>query len=484
MSKNSSFLVARLAMIASVGGLLFGYDTAVISGAISSIDLYFIDPLHLPETAHNTLAGFTVSSALFGCVLGAAAAGWTANRYGRRAALILAAVLFLLSAIGSAVPELGLGAIGQMGSEALIPFSLYRILGGVGIGLASMISPLYIAEIAPHAVRGRLVSYNQMAIVTGIVTVYFVNWAIARQGDDSWLHTLGWRLMFASEALPAALFLLLLMAVPDTPRWLVLKGRDEEAGALLRELEGEASGRQALAEIEASLIQRTRPLFSFGAGVVVVGILLSVFQQAVGINAVLYYAPSIFSNMGVTEQGALLQTVLVGAVNMLATLVAIFTVDRWGRKPLLITGGLVMAVAMGSLATCFQLGVLGLPALIAVLVYIAGFALSWGPVAWVLLAEIFPNSIKGKALSIAVAAQWLANITVSWSFKVLDGNSWLTATFHHGFAYWLYAVISVLAAIFVARFVPETKGRTLESIQTFWVSPSDGLPSSVPEAAD
>jgi SP family xylose:H+ symportor-like MFS transporter len=468
MSTTTNPLVTRLTLIASLGGLLFGYDTAVISGAVASIDAYFIEPQNLAETARNSLSGFTISSALFGCIIGAAIAGGLANRYGRRAALMFAAVLFLVSSIGSAVPELGLGAIGKMGPDALLPFIFYRMLAGTGIGLASMISPLYIAEIAPRAIRGRLVSYNQMAIVTGIVTVYFVNWAISRQGDEAWLHAVGWRLMLASAAVPAALFLLLLLRVPDSPRWLVLKGRDAEAGALLARLEGAAEAPAALKEIEASLVERTQPLLSFGATVVVVGVLLSVFQQAVGINAVLYYAPAIFRNMGLTGEVALLQTVLIGAVNLLATLIAIFTVDHWGRKPLLIWGALLMALAMAALATCFQVNALGLGALVAVLVYIAGFALSWGPVTWVLLSEIFPNSIKGKALSIAVAAQWVANLAVSWSFKVLDGNAALTALFHHGFAYWLYAGSSVLAAVFVARFVPETKGRSLESIETFW----------------
>ncbi|AXQ28576.1 D-xylose transporter XylE [Solimonas sp. K1W22B-7] len=478
MSGNDSGLVTRLTLVATLGGLLFGYDTAVISGAVGAIDAYFIAPQGLGETAANSLAGFTVSSALFGCILGAMISGAVSTRYGRRAALILAAALFLVSSVGSALPELGLGAIGAMGPDALLPFILYRILGGIGIGLASMVSPLYIAEIAPREARGRLVSCNQMAIVIGIVLVYFVNWWIARQGDSAWLHASGWRWMFASAALPAGLFLALLMAVPDTPRSLVFRGREAEAQGLLQRLNGAEEGARTLAEIRDSLVERTQPLLSFGGKVLVVGIMLSVLQQAVGINAVLYYAPTIFQNMGATGDTALLQTVLVGSVNLLATLIAIFTVDRWGRKPLLILGGLQMGLAMAALAVCFQVQALGSTALLAVLVYIAGFALSWGPVTWVLLAEIFPNSIKGKALSIAVAAQWLANLAVTWSFKVLDGNSWLISLFNHGFTYWLYAVVSVLSAVFVARMVPETKGRSLESIEGFWTR----RPSAAPAA--
>lgn len=471
-------VATRLTLVATFGGLLFGYDTAVISGAVGAIDAYFIDPMQLEETARNSWSGFTVSSALLGCILGSAAAGWIATQFGRRAALILAASLFLLSALGSSVPELGLGPVGGMGPDALLAFNLYRILGGIGVGLASMVSPMYIAEIAPRGTRGRLVSYNQMAIVIGIVLVYFVNWLIALQGDEAWLNRIGWRLMFASELLPAALFLLLLLRVPDSPRWFVQRGHDDQAQALLLRLEDAASAQQSMLEIRASLAARSQPLLGFGGGVIVVGILLSVFQQAVGINAVLYYAPAIFRNMGAGSESALLQTVLVGSVNMLATLIAIRTVDHWGRKPLLIAGGAGMALAMAALALCFQLQTLGVGALLCVLAYIACFAFSWGPVVWVLLSEIFPNSIKGKALSLAVAAQWIANLLVSWSFKILDGNALLTEVFHHGFAYWLYAALSALAAIFVWRWVPETKGRTLESIQGIW-----GKPLPVPGAA-
>jgi SP family xylose:H+ symportor-like MFS transporter len=465
---STTATATRLTLVATLGGLLFGYDTAVISGAVSAIDATFVAPRGLSETAHNALTGLTISSALMGCILGAAIAGFVADRFGRRGALRMAAAAFVVSSIGAAWPETGLGL---HGADALPAFIAYRVLGGIGIGLASMAAPLYIAEIAPHDHRGRLVAYNQMAIVIGIVGVYFVNWLIARQGDEAWLHETGWRLMFASAAVPAALFLALLFTVPDSPRWLMLRGDEPEAIALLKIL-GEEPER-VLAEIRASLAERTgdQPLMSFGLTVIVVGILVSVFQQVVGINAVLYYAPEIFRNMGSSGDTAFLQTVLVGAVNMLATLIAIFTVDRWGRKPLLIVGGFGMGAAMATLALCFQLQALGLIALGAMLVYIASFALSWGPVVWVLLAEMFPNAIRGKALALAVAAQWLANVAVTWSFKVLDGNTALTAVFHHGFPYWVYAAMSVLAAFFVWRWVPEAKGRTLEEIESFWVRP-------------
>lgn len=461
-------LVTALTLIATLGGLLFGYDTAVISGAVGAIDANFIAPQHLSETARDALSGFTVSSALFGCVIGGAAAGWISTALGRRRGLILAALLFLVSALGASVPEFGLGPIGGMGAAALTPFNIYRIIGGIGVGVASMLSPLYIAEISPQASRGRMVSYNQMAIVVGIVGVYFVNWAIARQGDEAWLMSTGWRLMFASEAIPAALFLVLLTFAPESPRWLVMKGRDQQALSVLRRLDDEGEAEHTFAEIGRSLVVRSEPLFTYGVAVVLAGLALSVFQQAVGINAVLYYAPAIFRNMGASNDSAMLQTVLVGVVNVLFTLVAIATVDQWGRKPLLIVGALGMAAAMFALGWLFTAGSVGIGALIAILIYIAAFAMSWGPVVWVLLSEMFPNSIKGRALPIAVTAQWLANLAVSWTFKLLDGSSALNAVFHHGFAYIVYGAMSVLAAVFVWRAIPETKGRSLETMDEAW----------------
>src|SRR3984957_10786707 len=473
MTENNKSLITGLTFVATLGGLLFGYDTAVISGAVSSIDANFIDPLHLSETARSSLSGWTVSSALFGCIIGAVIAGWVSNAIGRKGGMLVAGVLFLLSAAGSAFPEIGLGPIGAMGAKALTPFIVYRILCGVGVGIASMLSPLYIAEIAPSQIRGRLVSFNQLSIVLGMLLVYFVNWAIASQGDDAWVRTTGWRLMLASEAIPALLFLALLLLVPDTPRWLVMKGRNEKALVVLTRLVGIDEARATIAEIETTLVVRTHsagaPLFAFGPLVIVAGILLSVFQQFVGINAVLYYAPLMFKNMGATTDTALWQTIIVGLANVVFTLIAILTVDRLGRKPLLIGGGLVMGIAMIMLGFLFQAKAVGTVALTAVVVYIAGFALSWGPVTWVLLSEMFPNSIKNKALAIAVAAQWIANLLVSWSFKVVDGNSMLNASFNHGFAYWIYGGMSVLAAAFVYFYVPETKRRTLEGIQQLWL---------------
>jgi SP family xylose:H+ symportor-like MFS transporter len=276
--------------------------------------------------------------------------------------------------------------------------------------------------------------------------------------------------MFLSEALPSLLFLVLLLTVPETPRYLVMKGKEAEARSLLERIEGQAAATPVLAEIRGSLVQHSDKLLSYGWLVVIAGILLSVFQQAVGINAVLYYAPLMFRNMGWAGDTAFLQTAFVGAANVLFTIVAIFTVDRWGRKPLMIWGAALMAVSMLALGFMFASNSLGSAALFVVIAYIAGFAFSWGPVTWVLLSEMFPNAIKGKAMGIAVAAQWIANLIVSWSFKVLDGNSELNALFNHGFCYWLYGVMSILAGLFVWKFVPETKGRSLEAMERLWAA--------------
>jgi len=462
-------LVMGLAIGAALGGLLFGYDTAVISGAVEAIDHNFVQPrTELSELARNAMTGNAVGIALWGCFLGSLIAGPLATAIGRRSGMMIAAVLFFISSIMAGYPELGLGPVGGMGPDALTPFMVYRFLGGCAIGMASLISPLYIAEIAPAKQRGLLVTFQQIAIVGGMLLVYFVNLKIGEMGDDAWVLATGWRHMLASCAIPAALFFLAAFFMPDTPRWYVMKGHEEKAMKLLTSLDGPEVAKDTMAEIKDSLKEHSGKLFSFGAGVIVVGVLLSVFQQFVGINAVLYYAPLMFKNMGSGTDTALLQTVIVGAANVLFTLVATVTVDRWGRKPLLILGALMMAVSMAALGYFFQTHTEGTALLYAAIFYIAGFALSWGPVVWVLLSEMFPNSIKGPAMAVAVAAQWISNYIVTASFKVVDGDTAINAVFNHGLNYYVYAACSVLAALFVWKFVPETKGKTLEAIESLW----------------
>ena len=464
-------LVMGLAIGAALGGLLFGYDTAVINGAVESIRHNFIDPrTALSELQRNSLFGWATGMALLGCVVGSAVAGPLATALGRRGGMMIAAVLFFFSSILSAYPEFGMASIGGMGVHALTPFMVYRFIGGTAIGMASLISPMYIGEIAPAKQRGMLVTFQQLAIVGGILLVAVVNLYIQRLGggNDTWVDATGWRYMLASCALPAGLFLLAALMMPDTPRWYMLKGKEDKARKLLNELNDETTTEATIVEIKDSLNQHSGKLFSFGVGVVFVGILLSVFQQFVGINAVLYYSNLMFKNANLGRDAAFLQTVIIMATNVLFTLVATFTVDRWGRKPLLILGGIIMAVAMISMGYMFQSHTEGTALLGAAMLYVAGFALSWGPVVWVMLSELFPNSIKGKAMGIAVAAQWISNFVVTWSFLVIDGNSKLNAIFNHGAAYYFYGICSILAALFVWKFVPETKGRTLEAIEGLW----------------
>ncbi len=409
-----------------------------------------------------------VSSALIGCIIGGLFSGFISKKLGRKKGLVLAAVLFLISSIGSAAPELFIKTVGTGDHTFINFFMFYRTIGGIGVGLASMLSPLYIAEIAPAASRGKLVSMNQFAIIFGMLVVYFVNYFIAKQGDSNWLDSIGWRFMFASEIVPAVLFLGLLFFVPDTPRSLMLQSKPEEALAVLQKINNPEEANRILGEIKSTLVDHSGKLFSYGSAVIIFGLLLSFFQQFVGINVVLYYAPEIFKTMGSGTDSALLQTIIVGAVNLLFTVVAIQTVDKVGRKPLMIIGALAMAAAMFALGLSFFSHSVGIVALLCMLVYVAGFAMSWGPVTWVLLSEMFPNKIRGKAMAAAVAMQWISNYLVSWSFPVMDKNSYLVQQFNHGFAYWIYGFMGILALFFVWKFIPETKGKTLEEMENLW----------------
>lgn len=460
--------VTAITFVATLGGLLFGYDTAVISGTVSSLKVVFIDPFNWPETVANSWHGFLVSSALVGCIIGGISGGWVSLNLGRKRGLVLAAILLLISAVGSAMPEMFFRPIGTADHTFIWHFIFYRIIGGVGVGLASMLSPMYIAEISPAQIRGKLVSWNQFAIVFGMLVVYFVNFMIASQGDDTWIHRIGWRWMFASECIPAGLFLGLLFFVPETPRYLALKNREDEGLKILTKINGAREAGSIMKEIKGTLVTTSGKLLSHGWLVVVVGVLLAILQQFVGINVVLYYAPEIFKNMGSGTNVSLLQTIIVGVINISFTILAIYAVDKFGRRQLQILGALGMAFFMFVLGFSFFFNKLGIIAVIAMLGYVGCFAFSWGPVVWVLLAEIFPNKIRGKAMSIAVAAMWIANLMVSWTFPILNNNTTLTTIFNHGFAYWIYGIIGLFAAFFMWKFVPETKGKTLEEIEHFW----------------
>ena len=486
MSQNqqqgSKSYLFSIVLVAVLGGLLFGYDTAVISGAEKGLQAFFMEAKDFAYT--DAMHGFTSASALIGCIIGSAISGLLATRLGRKKSLITAGLLFFISALGSMRPEFLLFEYGKPTYSLLVMFNIYRVIGGVGVGLASAICPMYIGEVAPSNIRGMLVSWNQFAIIFGQLVVYFVNFFIL--GDHiqpvveemgkglaainpaaQWTVTTGWRYMFGSEAIPAGLFALLICFVPETPRYLVSINEDKKALSVLTKINGSEKASQILRDIKETITVKTEKLFTYGVMCIFIGIMLSVFQQAVGINAVLYYAPRIFGDMGMKDP--MMVTVFMGVINILFTLVAIFTVEKWGRKPLLIYGSLGMAIGAFGVALTFGHEGLEMVTAVSIMVYSASFMFSWGPICWVLISEIFPNTIRGAAVAIAVAFQWIFNFIVSSTFVPMF-NMHLTEgdDFGHWFTYGLYGVICIIAAVFVWRLVPETKGKTLEDMSKLW----------------
>lgn len=462
--QNKAYLFS-IVLIAIIGGLLFGYDTAVVSGAEQALDNFFRGATDFTYT--KLLHGFTASSALIGCVIGGAISGFLASSVGRKKSLLIAGALFFISALGSWGPESGILPYGQPSLALLVMFNVYRIIGGIGVGLASAICPMYIAEISPAKIRGTLVSCNQFAIIFGMLVVYFVNYLIrnnladTQEAINAAMTEIGWRRMFLSECVPAGLFFCLVFLVPETPRYLVMKGRSDAALGILTRINGSEEGGRVLAEIKENIQEKTEKVFSYGKTVILVGALLSFFQQAIGINVVLYYAPRIFENLGASGDASMVQTVVMGVVNIIFTLVAIFTVDKWGRKPLLIVGSAGMMVGMVALAIFSFTDMIGIAALVFIIIYTASFMMSWGPICWVLISEIFPNTIRSQAVAIAVAVQWVANFLVSSTFPSL--SAWSV-----GGTYLIYAAMCLLSALFVWKFVPETKGKSLEDMSALW----------------
>ena len=473
---SRAYLIS-IVMVAVLGGLLFGYDTAVISGAEKGLQAFFMGAEDFTYT--DFWHGFTSSSALIGCIIGSALSGVLASNWGRKRSLIFAGVMFFISAWGSMCPESLVLPKGEPNLTLLIVFNLYRVIGGVGVGLASAVCPMYIGEIAPSNIRGMLVSWNQFAIIFGQLVVYFVNFfilgdhiapaiqsvgngmnQILNGGEAAWAIETGWRYMFGSEMVPAGLFALLICFVPETPRYLAMVGQDAKAERILARINGAEEAKKILDDIKNTVTEKKEKLLTYGVLCIFVGVMLSVFQQAVGINAVLYYAPRIYEAMGFDNPMVL--TVFNGIVNLGFTCVAIFTVEKLGRKPLLITGSLGMALGAIGVAITFGNPNLQLLCMVSIMVYSASFMFSWGPICWVLIAEVFPNTIRGAAVAIAVAFQWIFNWIVSTSFVPMANS------LGYWFTYGLYGVICILAAIFVWKLVPETKGKTLEDMTKLW----------------
>jgi sugar porter (SP) family MFS transporter len=448
---NTTYLVL-VCLVATLGGLLFGYDTAVIAGAVGFMQKKF--------ALSPAWEGWMAACVLLGCAFGVALSGVFSDWLGRKKLLILSAVLFAVSGVGTALPP------------SLSWFVVFRIIGGIGIGAASMASPMYIAEIAPARIRGTMVSVNQLAIVTGMLIIYFVNYHIAGLGDEEWNINFGWRWMFGSGVLPALLFLALLIPVPESPRWLTEKNRQPEALAILGRVNGPEAGQAELEAIEASIANESgslRQLLQPGLRpVLAIGITLAVLQQITGINVFLYFAPEIFKKMGSGTSAALLETITVGGVNLLFTVLAIYTVDRLGRRPLMIIGSAGMGLCLFGMGCAAYAQQTGLWMLLFILGYIACFALSLGPVTWVILSEIFPTRIRGRALGLATFCLWIADFVVSQTYPMMVKNEWLADQFHQAFPFWLYGCFCVVEILFVWRFVPETKGKSLEQIERMW----------------
>ncbi|AXH96292.1 sugar porter family MFS transporter [Ornithinimicrobium avium] len=450
-----------LASVAALGGFLFGFDTAVINGAVNAMRDDF--------GMGSVLTGFVVSSALLGCVLGAYLAGRLAERFGRIRVMVLAASMFSVSAIGSG---LSFGAWDMIG---------WRVIGGLGVGAASVIAPAYIAEISPASIRGRLGSLQQMAIVTGIFVAllsdYFLA-SVAGGSDAALWGSVAWRWMFIAELVPAVAYGVLALTIPESPRYLVSKGETERA----REVLGRVMLRgipERIKEIQRTVRREARASLSDLRGstgkvlpIVWIGIGLSVFQQFVGINVIFYYSSTLWQAVGFTEEDALTQTVITSVTNIAVTIVAIALIDRIGRRRLLLIGSAGMLVSLGTMAWIFatahrveQDGQLvpvlsdqqGLVALVAANAFVVFFGMSWGPGVWVLLGEMFNNAIRATALGIAAAAQWLANFAISMSFPVM-------ADVGLGFAYGFYTLFALLSFFFVLKWVPETKGKELEDM--------------------
>jgi SP family sugar:H+ symporter-like MFS transporter len=455
---------AALSIAAAVGGFLFGFDSSVINGAVQAIETDY--------TKEPILTGFVVAVALLGCALGAVLAGNLSDHFGRLKVMMLGSAMFLISSIGSAltfsVPDL----------------ILWRVLGGIGIGIASVVAPAYIAEVAPRQIRGSLASLQQLAITLGIFTALLSNAVLAGVAGGAnevlWWGLDAWRWMFLIGVVPAAVYGFLAFTMPESPRYLLTKGRTDEARAIFERLVPPADLEKTVNELTSSIEEdrKNKSASIFGGWTVLkpivwIGIILSVFQQFVGINVIFYYSTTLWQAVGFDETDSLLTSVFTSVTNVAVTLVAIWLVDRVGRKPILLTGSVLMALSLGTMAIAFAFaetvdgqqtlpGAWGPIALVAANLFVVGFGASWGPLVWVLLGEIFPSRIRGKALGVAAGAQWIANFLVSWTFPEL--SSWSLPL-----TYGMYATFAALSFVFVLWKIPETKGMALEQTETLFV---------------
>lgn len=451
--KHTTLYLLFICLVSALGGLLFGYDWVVIGGAKIFYEPFF----HLEGSA--ALRGWAMSSALAGCLAGALLSGGWSDRYGRKKMLLTASFLFILSLVGTGM------------AGAFWIFILFRILGGLGIGIASNVSPVYIAEVSPASVRGRFVSLNQLTIVIGILLAQVANWLIGLHFTDG-AETLNpesiqwaWRWMFWAGLVPAVLFFCCSFLIPESPRWLAAGGRKEEARRVLKRIGGEHYAAQTLpglirAEGAESESGGWRALLDPGVrNVLLIGIVLAVFQQWCGINVIFNYAHEIFSGAGYAVSDVLMNIVVTGVTNVVFTFVAIYTVDKWGRRTLMFVGSAGLMVIYAILGTCYFAGLSGLPMLLLVVLAIACYAMSLAPVVWVVLSEIFPVRIRGKAMAVATFFLWVACFLLTYTFPFLNEGVGAAGTF------WLYGGICALSFLFIRAKLPETKGKTLEELE-------------------
>lgn len=456
--KNTGVLIF-VSIAAALGGFLFGYDTGVINGTQFFFSKFF-------ELTPAT-KGWVVGSALIGCFIGAILSGPLSRIYGRRSSLIFSAILFTLSAWGSGLPSF----LPQTVSMLVV----FRIIGGFGIGIASMNAPMYIAELSPANIRGKMVTLYQLAVVLGFFLVFLVTYYIGSGKTESYNLNMGWRCMFWSELIPCIIFLILLIFVPKSPRWLLLKGREESAIKILSKIHSPEIVERTVLEIKKSIKEnksiKLKSILSKSIfPIILIGSAISFLQQFTGINAVLYYGADIFEKaLGFGQQDVLAQQILLAGVNVLFTIIAMVSVDKLGRKPLVIIGSYGMLLGFALLGITIMTNNVGILSLLGILLFVGAFAMSMGPVVWVILSEMFPNNIRSLGMSIAVAVQWGANYLVSQSFPIIAESKFNVEGIWNGaLPYFLFILFIVLIIIVVKKFIPETKGRTLEDIEVIW----------------
>lgn len=454
---NLSYII-RICAVASLGGLLFGYDTSVISGAIDALKIYF--QLSPAET------GWAVSNVVIGCVIGSIFSGEMARKIGRKKTLIIAALLFTVSALGSAVVE------------SFFWFVIYRMIGGVAVGLAAAVSPMYIAEVAPKDYRGTASAMNNFALVFGQIVIFYVNYKIAQGMTEAWLVDVGWRYMIGSEVIPCLLFCLVVGFIPESPRWDAMRGRDDLALATLSKISNPEHAKNLLAEIKASMVNEVgqvskqkvdfkRPGAIF---IIIVACALATFQQLSGVNVMMYYAPTVLKTITGNIEEAMFQTIWIGVAQLVGIGIGAILFDKLGRLPLMKTGAI--GAALGLLLTSYAMYTqnTGYLALVGMIFFMIFYAFSWGVGMWVLIGEIFPNYLRAQGLAIAVSFNWIFNFIVSQSFPMMNENPYLLEKFHGAFPMWIFAGCCVIGFIFLIRYVPETKGVSLEKMEPLMLS--------------